>query len=69
MSLFRKKRHDKLISKLTDEIPLSSAVVIGLIVANAWEIKPFRMSKFIANKIQISLTAKTVRNESVFVRR
>ena len=37
-----------------DQMPLSSGIFITPVVSFPWEIDPFRMSEFIAHKIQIS---------------
>lgn len=54
-------------SKHTNEIPLTSAVMIGLIVANSWKVKPLRMTKFIAHKIQICFATKWMCDESKII--
>jgi hypothetical protein len=50
---------------LTDEIPLTTTVLEGLIVALAWEIEPFWVTELVADEVQISLAAERVCDESV----
>jgi hypothetical protein len=50
---------------LTDEIPLTSTVLIRLIVAFPGKIEPFGMAELVADEVEISFASERVRDESI----
>lgn len=49
---------------LTDKAPLTTTVLIRLIIALAWKVQPFRVPEFVADKVQIGLTPQRMCDES-----
>ena len=49
---------------ISEQIPLPSTVVIAPIVLLSWEVDPFRMTEFIAHKVQVALSTKRLSQKS-----
>jgi hypothetical protein len=45
---------------VVQEIPLSSAVVIAVVVSLSWEVNPLWMTELITHKVEVSLTSQAL---------
>ena len=49
---------------VVQKTPLSSAIMVAIVVALSWEIDPLRMAKFVAHEIEVCFTAQGLSDQS-----